>query len=202
METLPNDIETYRGVQVRALDIGPGGCLQCHFNQTGESCRNIPCTRDLRPDKRDVYLIKVKESEIMNPTPVPPVMPQAIPAPVTPAPPKPTVSTKRLADDLKTLTEAEKTLAQLHELYERHQVAPADTLGLNLQSIHDNGRIILRNRPKGTTLEVETTLLRQALEIHQDALLQTLLDLHAQQVAEMKTALSEQLLDMAVEYRK
>ena len=138
----------------------------------------------------------------MNPTPVPPVMPQAIQAPVTPAPPKPTVSTKRLADNLKNLTEAEKTLAQLNELYERHKVAPEDTLGLNLQSIHDNGRVILRNRPKGTTLEVETKLLRQALEIHQEALLQTLLDLHTQQVAQMKAGLSEQLLEMAVEYRK
>ena len=51
-------------------------------------------------------------------------------------------------------------------------------------------------------IEVESALLRQAFEVHQEALLQTLMDLHTQQVAQMRAGLSEQLLDMAVEYRK
>ena len=74
--------------------------------------------------------------------------------------------------------------------------------GFSLASHQSHGKIILRNNSTNTAIEVESALLRQAFEVHQEALLQTLLDLHTQQVTAMKVALSDPLLETAVEYRK
>ncbi len=128
----------------------------------------------------------------MLPTTKAPSMP-----PVPPAP----LSAKQLATDLEFLTKAEETLSLLRKQHRLFAEQPM-RYGFSLAPHQSKGVVILRNNSTNTAIEVESALLRQAFEVHQEALLQTLLDLHAQQVAQMKAGLSEQLLDMAVEYRK
>ena len=161
-------------------------CVQCVL-------RDHQCTTKV-PCIAHHFLIEV---EPMDARPAPQAM-----APVPPeAPSKPTLSPKQLAADLESLTKAEETLALLRKQHRLFAEQPMQ-YGFSLASHQSHGKVILRNNSTNATIEVESALLRQAFEVHQEALLQTLLDLHAQQVAQMKAGLSEQLLDMAVEYRK
>lgn len=109
---------------------------------------------------------------------------------------------KQLAEHLTELSKAEEALAKVRKVHELHAITPANPIGISLETRKTAGKVILRNRVSDTTTDVDSVLLRQAFEVHQDAILQTLLDLHTQQVAEMKRELSENLLDTAVEYRK
>ena len=188
-------IEIHNGVRVVAVDVRIGDtdvCKRCYFSARPQCAADgILCHTDNRADRRNVYFIKIEESEMLPTTKAPPM------PPVPPAP----LSAKQLATDLESLTKAEETLALLRKQHRLFAEQPMQ-YGFSLASHQSHGKIILRNNSTNTAIEVESALLRQAFEVHQEALLQTLLDLHAQQVAEMKTALSEQLLDMAVEYRK
>lgn len=76
------------------------------------------------------------------------------------------------------------------------------SLGLTLASSATGGKLVLRNRQTNTATELETAFLRQAFEVHAEALLTTLLELHTQQVTTLKAELSDPLLETAVEYRK
>lgn len=109
---------------------------------------------------------------------------------------------KQLAEQLVELSKAEETLTKVRKIHEWLAIAPVNPIGISLETIKNGGKVLLRNRVSNTVTEVDSALLRQAFEVHQDAILQTLLDLHTQQVAEMKRGLSESLLDTAVEYRK
>lgn len=138
-----------------------------------------------------------------EPTPLmPPVVPVAPTLPKAKPAPAPTLSAKQLAEQLVELSKAEEALTKVRNIHEWHAIAPVNKLGISLETIKGDGKVILRNRVSNTVTEVDSALLRQAFEVHQDAILQTLLDLHTQQVAEMKRELSESLLDTAVEYRK
>lgn len=186
--------ETVLGIPVQAVDVRIGDtdvCKRCCFNIRPQCLPDgILCHPENRADRRNVYFIKIEEPEMLPTTKAPPM------PPVHPAP----LSAKQLATDLESLTKAEETLALLRKQHRLFAEQPMQ-YGFSLASHQSHGKVILSNN-RITTIEVESALLRQAFEVHQEALLQTLLDLHAQQVAEMKTALSEQLLDMAVEYRK
>lgn len=138
-----------------------------------------------------------------EPTPLmPPVVPVAPTLPKAEPAPAPTLSAKQLAEQLVELSKAEEALTKVRKIHEWHAIDPVNKLGISLETIKNGGKVILRNRVSNTVTEVDSALLRQAFEVHQDAILQTLLDLHTQQVAEMKRELSESLLDTAVEYRK
>lgn len=186
--------ETVLGIPVQAVDVRIGDtaiCKRCCFNIRPQCLPDgILCHPENRADRRNVYFIKIEEPEMLPTTKAPPM------PPVHTAP----LSAKQLATDLESLTKAEETLALLRKQHRLFAEQPMQ-YGFSLASHQSHGKVILSNN-RITTIEVESALLRQAFEVHQEALLQTLLDLHAQQVAEMKTALSEQLLDMAVEYRK
>ena len=187
--------ETVLGIPVQAVDVRIGDtdvCKRCCFNIRPQCLpEGILCNPENRADRRNVYFIKIEEPEML-----PTIKAQPMP-PVPPAP----LSAKQLAADLESLTKAEETLALLRKQHRLFAEQPMQ-YGFSLASHQSHGKVILRNNSTNATIEVESALLRQAFAVHQEALLQTLLDLHAQQVAEMKTALSEQLLDMAVEYRK
>ena len=195
--------ETVLGIPVQAVDVRIGDtdvCKRCCFNIRPQCLQDgILCHPENRADRRNVYFIKIEEPEMLPTTKAPPMPP--VPPTVVPAPPKPTVSTKRLATDLESLTKAEETLALLRKQHRLFAEQPM-RYGFSLAPHQSHGKVILRSSATNTTIEVESALLRQAFEVHQEALLQTLLDLHAQQVAQMKAGLSEQLLDLAVEYRK
>ena len=188
-------IETVLGIPYQVVDVRPGDgyvCKRCYFD-TRPHCEKdgILCRRDNRADQRNVYFIKIEEPEMLPTTKTPPMPPvQAVPS-----------SAKQLATDLESLTKAEETLALLRKQHRLFAEQPMQ-YGFSLASHQSHGKVILRNNSTNAAIEIESALLRQAFEVYQEALLQTLLDLHAQQVALMKADLSEQLLDMAVEYRK
>ena len=177
-------------VERRVYVGGTNACGRCAFGPS--KCRSTYHDgRTVRAHCDGIYFVEVKEPQPMETTPV---KPQAQPTHAQP-------TAKQLAADLESLTKAEETLALLRKQHRLFAEQPM-RYGFSLASHQSHGKVILRNSATNTAAEVESALLRQAFEVHQEALLQTLLDLHAQQVAEMKTALSEQLLDMAVEYRK
>lgn len=196
-------------VERRGYVGGTNACGRCAFAKS--TCRITRHEgRTIRSLCDGIYFIEVKEPEIMpypypetEPTPLmPPVVPVAPTLPKAEPAPAPTLSAKQLAEQLVELSKAEEALTKVRKLHEWHAIAPANKIGINLKTINSNGKVILRNRVSDTTTDVDSVLLRQAFEVHQDAILQTLLDLHTQQVAEMKRGLSESLLDTAVEYRK
>lgn len=174
-------------VERRVYVGGTNACGRCAFGPS--KCRSTYHDgRTVRAHCDGIYFVEVKEPKPMETTPV---KPQA----------QPTLSPKQLAADLESLTKAEETLALLRKQHRLFAEQPMQ-YGFSLASHQSHGKVILRSSATNATIEVESALLRQAFEVHQEALLQTLLDLHAQQVAQMKAGLSEQLLDMAVEYRK
>lgn len=127
-------------------------------------------------------------------TPVPPE------APSKPTPAQPTA--KQLAGRLLDLSQAENTTELLRKRLRQRAESTDYRLGLTLNSNNTSSKLVLRNLKTNTTTELETAFLRQAFEVHAEALLTTLLELHTQQVTAMKAELSNSLLDTAVEYRK
>lgn len=123
------------------------------------------------------------------------VKPQAQPTHAQP-------TAKQLSDRLLDLSKAEATTAQLRKLMTLRAESIEYRLGLTLNSNATGGKLVLRHRSSNTITELETAFLRQAFEVHAEALLTTLLELHTQQVTAMKAELSDSLLDTAVEYRK
>lgn len=194
-------------VERRGYIGGTNACGRCAFGT--QECRTTRHEgRTIRSLCDGIYFLRVKEPEPMpypetEPTPLmPPVVPVAPTLPKAEPAPAPTLSAKQLAERLVDLSKAEEALTKVRKIHEWHAIDPVNKLGISLETIKGNGKVILRNRVSDTTTDVDSALLRQAFEVHQDAILQTLLDLHTQQVAEMKRGLSESLLDTAVEYRK
>ena len=178
-------------VERRVYVGGTNACGRCAFDPS--KCRNTYHDgRTVRAHCDGIYFLEVKEPQPMEPTTV---KPQAQPTPAQP-------TAKQLSDRLLDLSKAEATTAQLRKLMALRAESTDCSLGLTLASSATGGKVFLRNRQTHSIAELETEFLRQAFEVHAEAILTTLLDLHAQQVAQMKAALSEQLLDMAVEYRK
>ena len=58
-------IEVHNGVRVVAVDdrgVKLDLCEVCHFGDLDTVCRTIPCTRLERPDKRDVFFVRLEEA--------------------------------------------------------------------------------------------------------------------------------------------
>lgn len=192
--TTMNEIVEYEGKFYTNVPNHKGNhlpdCVQCVL-------RDHQCTTKV-PCIAHHFLIEV---EPMDARPAPQAMAPVPPeAPSKPAPAQPTA--KQLAGRLLDLSQAENTTALLRKLLRQRAESTDYRLGLTLDSNNNTRKLVLRNLKTNTTTELETAFLRQAFEVHAEALLTTLLELHTQQVTAMKAELSDSLLDTAVEYRK
>lgn len=184
--------ETVLGIPVQAVDVRIGDtdvCKRCYFSARPQCAADgILCHPDNRADRRNVYFIKIEEPEMLPTT-------KAQPTPAQP-------TAKQLSDRLLDLSQADNTTALLRKLLRQRAESTDYRLGLTLTSNSTTRKLVLRNLKTNTTTELETEFLRQAFEVHAEALLTTLLELHTQQVTAMKAELSDLLLETAVEYRK
>ena len=178
-------------VERRVYVGGTNACGRCAFDPS--KCRSTyHDERTVRAHCDGIYFLEVKEPQPMETTPI---KPQAQPTPAQP-------TAKQLADRLLGLSKAEAATALLRKLMTLRAEGTDYSLGLTLNSNATGGKLVLRNRQTNTITELETAFLRQAFEVHAEALLTTILALHTQQVTAMKVALSDPLLETAVEYRK
>lgn len=178
-------------VERRVYVGGTNACGRCAFDPS--KCRSTYHDgRTVRAHCDGIYFVEVKETQPMETTPV---KPKAQPTPAQP-------TAKRLAASLLDLSKAEATTAELRGLMKLRAESADYSLGLTLASSATGGKLVLRNRQTHTCTELETAFLRQVFEVYAEAILTTLLELHTQQVTAMKVALSDPLLETAVEYRK
>ena len=178
-------------VERRVYVGGTNACGRCAFGPS--KCRSTYHDgRTVRAHCDGIYFVEVKEPQPMETTPV---KPQAQPTHAQP-------TAKQLADRLLNLSRVENTTALLRKLMALRAESTNYSLGLTLASNSTGGKLVLRNRQTNTATELETAFLRQAFEVHAEALLTTLLELHTQQVTTLKAELSDPLLETAVEYRK
>lgn len=178
-------------VERRVYVGGTNACGRCAFDPS--KCRNTYHDgRTVRAHCDGIYFLEVKEPQPMEPTTV---KPQAQPTHAQP-------TAKQLSDRLLDMSQADNTTALLRKLLRQRAESTDYRLGLTLTSNNTTRKLVLRNLKTNTTTELETAFLRQAFEVHAEALLTTLLELHTQQVTAMKAELSDLLLETAVEYRK